>query len=291
MRLVEHHHVVVREHVAATCQVRAVEMRVDDDDGRLLGSPPRRLGETGFPGGAAERARALGRGHTEAAPHPRSWLEVELGPVAGSGRSGPLEDPDNFLAVGAELIAVDLVEIELVIGAALGLTRSLPAEVVGSALQHGELDGKAEVVGEEGKILGRQLVLERLGRGRHHDLFAQQQGGHEVRQRLARTRAGLHDEMAAFEHRRGDRLRHLHLTGPCFAAPGQRRRHPRQGVGHAVAHQAHCPRATSRSLSTPGRSVMIPSTPRSRSRVISAGSSIVQTWTTRPRLWAAARNR
>ena len=41
----------------------------------------------------------------------------------------------------------------------------------------------------------------------------------------------------------------------------------------------HSPRASSTSFSTCGRSVMMPSTPRSSRRVISSGSSIVQTWT------------
>ena len=56
-----------------------------------------------------------------------------------------------------------------------------------------------------------------------------------------------------------------------------------RGDGHVV----HSPRSWRTDFSTSGRSVMIPSTPRSSSSCISSGSSIVQTWTWRPAAWAA----
>ncbi len=61
--------------------------------------------------------------------------------------------------------------------------------------------------------------------------------------------------------------------------------HRRLTVIPAPDYSCQVPRSTSTSRSTPGRSVMIPSTPRSRSRCISAASSIVHTWTAMPRRW------
>src|SRR5207247_7313070 len=49
--------------------------------------------------------------------------------------------------------------------------------------------------------------------------------------------------------------------------------------GRGRGHLAHWPRPTSTSFKTSGRSVMMPSTPRSSSRAISARSSMVHTWT------------
>ena len=62
------------------------------------------------------------------------------------------------------------------------------------------------------------------------------------------------------------------LTGSRPRGDDSRRSH--RGLAHR-----HSSRATSTSFSTCGRSVMIPSTPRSSSRVISVGSSIVHTCT------------
>ena len=59
----------------------------------------------------------------------------------------------------------------------------------------------------------------------------------------------------------------------------------------AAATRARRRGSTSTSRSTVGRSVMIPSTPRSRSRWISAASSIVHTWTAMPRRWQRRTNR
>ncbi len=51
-------------------------------------------------------------------------------------------------------------------------------------------------------------------------------------------------------------------------------------------YRCHCPRCSSTERRVSGRSVMIPSTPRSSSRCISSASSIVQTCTCDPCRWA-----
>jgi carbon monoxide dehydrogenase subunit G len=71
---------------------------------------------------------------------------------------------------------------------------------------------------------------------------------------------------------------------------GEQAAGPRQEVerGQRQVQAAHAPRDSSTSRSTTGRSVMIPSTPRSSSRCISAGSSMVQTCTCMPRRCASS---
>ncbi len=62
------------------------------------------------------------------------------------------------------------------------------------------------------------------------------------------------------------------------------RRPPREQPPDRSGHRGvHCPRSSSSSRSMAGRSVMMPSTPRSSRAVHSAGSSTVQTCTCRPR--------
>ena len=54
----------------------------------------------------------------------------------------------------------------------------LQADVVAAALQHRPVDVEAEVLGEEGQVLGGELVLQRLGGG----------GDDTVRRLIAGTR-------------------------------------------------------------------------------------------------------
>jgi len=63
------------------------------------------------------------------------------------------------------------------------------------------------------------------------------------------------------------------------------------GSSDCLADHVQEPRSIMTSRSTAGRSVMIPSTPRSSSRCISSGASIVQTWTSREQEWARSMNR
>ncbi|CAB4323004.1 unannotated protein [freshwater metagenome] len=76
----------------------------------------------------------------------------------------------------------------------------------------------------------------------------------------------------------------------CQQLLGENRGTDSRAVQRQVGHDQQ-PRSIMTSRSTAGRSVMIPSTPRSRRRCISIGSSIVQTWTSSEHEWARSMNR
>ncbi len=59
---------------------------------------------------------------------------------------------------------------------------------------------------------------------------------------------------------------------------------------HGQWEECQAPRDSRTSRRMTGRSVMMPSTPRSSSRCISAASSIVHTWTCSPSRWARSTN-
>ena len=59
---------------------------------------------------------------------------------------------------------------------------ALPAEVIGPPLQHGKAERPRGETSQEGEVLGRKLVLERLGRGRHHDRSPCADHRHQIRE-------------------------------------------------------------------------------------------------------------
>ena len=70
---------------------------------------------------------------------------------------------------------------------------------------------------QEREVLAGQLVLQGLG-GRGDDrLLAGEHGGHEVGERLARARAGLHREVPLGGDRLGDGDGHLRLARSLLA--------------------------------------------------------------------------
>ena len=122
----------------------------------------------------------------------------------------------------------------LVVGHALA--DPVQAGVVGAALEHGVRRVDAVVVldrlDQPRQVALDQLVLEREGRGRHHDPAVVEQRRHEVAERLAGAGAGLHQQVAPLDHRRRDGLGHLHLTRPLRPAEilDRRRQHPAERV-------------------------------------------------------------
>ena len=210
------------------------------DDHLGFGRPPvGGLGEALVALRALQGARALACRHAEHPPRPGPRLEVELGPVAAAARLGPLDEPYQLLAERTELVLAHVFEHELVVALA-DLGRLLEAEVVGSALEHGEREGLAEVLGKEGQVLGGELVLQGLGDGRHDRRAPREDGGHQVREALSNAGARLHDELTSPLEDAIHGLGHLPLAGPGLPAPGKGGDDPLQRLRHA--HAATVPR-------------------------------------------------
>jgi hypothetical protein len=87
---------------------------------------------------------------------------------------------------------------------------------------------------QEGQVLLGELVLQCLGRRRDDDVLARQQRGHEVAERLAGARAGLHDHVATGGDALGDGARHLALSFACLAAAGELRGDEIERAGRVV---------------------------------------------------------
>ena len=215
--LVDHHHVVVGEDGSPRLQVEPVQVQVHHHHVGLAGRRPGLLGETGPALRAPLGARALFGGDAHRRPRRRRRFPVQLGPVtglAGLGPSGQSAQLRLRRPVG------QAVEGEL-ITAARYLGHPLPADVVGSALQHGEGKRRIEVTSQERKVLARQLVLQGLGGGGHHDPLARQDGRHQVGERLPRAGPSLHRQVPLLFDGAHHRLGHLDLAGAGLTATGQ----------------------------------------------------------------------
>jgi hypothetical protein len=77
---------------------------------------------------------------------------------------------------------------------------------------------RLDCVDEPGQVVLDKLVLQRERRRRHHDRAVDQQGRREIRQRLARTRAGLDQQMLAVVDGLFDGRGHRLLAGSGRAA-------------------------------------------------------------------------
>ena len=91
------------------------------------------------------------------------------------------------------------------------------AEVVLPPLEEGEARLRAELGGER-DVLVRELLLQRLGRGRDHDLESAPGHRQQVREGLAGARSCFHDQRTALCERSLDLLGHRHLGGPRFVS-------------------------------------------------------------------------
>ena len=116
------------------------------------------------------------------------------------------------------------------------LGEALHADVVGATLEHRPGEGDVEVSFQEGEVLARQLVLERLGGGGDDGVATRQDGRHEVGERLARAGAGLHRHMLAFGDALADGGGHLLLPLAHLTAAGQLGHHPLESGGDGVRH-------------------------------------------------------
>ena len=256
--LVEHHHLMGREHSAPAGQVGPVEMGVDHDDIGLGGPGPGGLGEALPAGGAPEGPGALPCGGRDHGPGPEMGFELEFGPVPGGGVVGPPHETTDLLAETAHLgrvvrrggvAARDGGEGVVGVG---GVGRSgleghllapsadlgdpLPAEVVAPSFQHGEGEAPVDGGGHQWQVVVGQLVLEGLGGRRHHHSFTGEGRRDQVGQGLAGARAGLDHQVTPVGDGPFHRLGHRLLPRSGLAAVGEARRHRGQRAGHVVGH-------------------------------------------------------
>jgi hypothetical protein len=147
----------------------------------------------------AEAVVACGR---DEGPDARILRDVgQLGPIAALRSARERHDPGQVAHVVARREAV----------LARGALEVVVAHVVGAPLQQRDGHGRGKRVAHERKVALEELVLERLGPGRHDDLAAVEQRGHEVGERLAGAGAGFRHELRARCDGAADRLRHLEL--------------------------------------------------------------------------------
>ena len=204
--LVEDHHVVLGQDVAAGRDVGAEEVEVDHDHVGLPGPLVGGLGEARLPAGALLGPRALVGPDAHRRPRRRAGLEGELGPVAGEAVLGPGEEAGDLPADGQAPLARARAAVAEAegggVGVAVGLGRRLPAEVVAATLEDGPGQPRPQPGrGQGGQVLARQLVLQGLGGGGDDDLArlpgGAEQGPHQVGPRLARPRPRPHHQRMA----------------------------------------------------------------------------------------------
>ena len=172
MRLVEDDGVVLGQHAAAGGQVGEVERVVRDHEVRLA-RLARALGE------AAREERAAAAGATvgadrELGPERLRRLDLELGAVAGLGLGEPgLQRLERLLVARvAKQHRAEALEL-------------LAADIVLAALEHRDPDLAPERARRRGHVLGEQLLLERLRRGRDDDALPRLERRQQVGEALA----------------------------------------------------------------------------------------------------------
>ena len=252
VRLVDDHEIVGRKQRGSQ-QVQHQQVGVDDDDVGALGPLAGRLGEAGPALRAALAAGALRGVDAQALPHSRRQFPVHLGPVAGDRQVGPPEQSREVLVgAGCTVRRARRAEFELQAGAGR-LGHELPADVVGAPLQHGPAERppagtespRLRQCRQEGQLLGRKLILQRL-RGRGHDHPpAAQGGGDEIRQGLAGAGARGDGEVpGALEgprHRPGHLLLARAVLGRLAERLGRRRQQRKAPLGEAHSRRVAIP--------------------------------------------------
>jgi hypothetical protein len=232
---------VLGNDVPAGEHVEREQAVVGHHDVRLPGAVARGLGEALLAKRAAGRAHALARRHRHQAPRVLVHARVKLIPIAGLGLRGPLAQPRDLPAQPTRLAEplgaatrtgpADVEEGVRLLG--LRPIQLRQAQVVMAPLEHRECRLPSQPVrdrlGQPGKVLIDQLMLERQrGRGYHHRTVHQQRG-HQVGQRLSRTRAGLDEQVLLLGDGRRDRPGHRLLAGPTGAT-----RHRADGQGEKL---------------------------------------------------------
>ena len=104
------------------------------------------------------------------------------------------------------------------------LVEAVQAQVVGAALQHGELRAAAQqrVQGVHGarQVALHELPLEGQSRRGDHDALPVRQGGHQIAEGLSGARPGLDQQVGAVVDRFGDGRGHGDLARPLRTADG-----------------------------------------------------------------------
>ena len=246
--LVEDDDVVIRENRPAARHVEAVQVGVDHDHVRSRGSPTRLLGEAGVAQRAAIGAGALVAADAHRAPRVVRRRPVEFCHVARGRAARPLGEPLDLDPRGQ----CHGLEFELALVAGAHLPQPLQAHVVRAALQHGPVEIASEVFGEEREVLRGQLILEGLGRRRHHDSGVGLDRRDQVGEGLAGTGTRLDDQMSSVRDRRGDEFGHL-LLAEALLCVGESGGDP----GERVAHRASANAASSSCSSKSGQGASV----------------------------------
>ena len=203
--LVEDHRVArgqeLGQALVAQHHVGEEQVMVDDDDVRGHGVGAR-LHHEALPVVRAVRAEAVLARRRDQRPDRGVLGDVgELGAVASVGgacKGDDLAEVPGVLARGHAVVARRALEVVV-------------ADVVRAALEHRDGHRHAERIAHHRHVALEQLVLQRLGAGRHDHLAAVHQRRHEVGERLAGARAGLGDKAPARGDRVRDRAGHLDL--------------------------------------------------------------------------------
>ncbi len=211
------------------------------DDVRLHRPSPRLGRKTFVTKRAPALAHALCRRHRHGSPHSRVDLGIEVIPVTGLGVCRPLVNHRRLLfqrspGPRAGLLLRDQRLLTV------GLTHSLPAQIVLAPLQHRPGNVPA-CLGQARQFPLDQLPLQSKGRRRDHHralLAGHPRRGHEVGEGLTRPGACLHDDVVAGRKGLHHRLGHLTLTDSGLATHRlddrlQARRHriTHRTIGHA----------------------------------------------------------
>ncbi len=251
MGLIEDDQVVGRKQIASGGERGRIEVGVHHDHIGLCGPGAGRLGKTDVARGAASGAGALPRPDAQLGPGHRTGLPGQVGPVSGGGAFRPIHQSANLPAERAEVgrTADGIADIKphlLVTAGHLG--HALPADVVGTALEHREFERRVECGGQVGEIPGGELILEGLGCSRHHRPGSEDQRRDQVGETLARARPGLHHQVPLLGNGAPHRLGHCYLGGTILLLGESCRGAGESGADRRVGHdlQAKCFRSRRR---------------------------------------------
>ncbi len=225
MGLVDDQDLVLREDRGALDGVDGQQRVVGDHHIGEFGALPGGLREALRSVGALGGAQALPGGDGDLAPGAVGDPGGERIAVAGFGLVRPVAQPQQVLAelAGGRRLLED-VEQALLLVLRGALVQTVQAQIVGAALEHGEL-GAAAQLGMERLDRPRQIALHQLalegegGRGDHHSLAVGQRR-HQIAEGLSGAGAGLDQQMGGAVHGLGDGLGHRHLAGALGAADG-----------------------------------------------------------------------
>ena len=259
VRLVDHDGIVLGKDAAAGCQVEPVQVVVGDDHVCRPGALERSLRETAMSGGATGRAGALHPGDRHLLPRRVRYLRVEVSPFPGGVIRGPSGDGGDRreVVVGKEGCVEGTVET-----VAESLDQLGHAHVALPALHDRPGQVALQVLGEEGEVDRCQLVLERLGGGRHHRPLPGDDGRHQIGEGLAGSRPGLHEQVMPVLEGVCDGPGHLLLTRPPLGSWLGGENAPEGGEG--ITGAGHSGSVGRRSAG--GRRAMVRCRPRGRIR-------------------------